>query len=103
MLIENDLKIINVEELTPQVLQLQFSLDWTMEDSAMLAEHIVTMLSAKVVEVVQGADLYCLRISLGVNEFLLNFEEYSHACWLECATDQDITALQVIKQTLEVN
>ena len=51
-------------------------------------------------ETIQGADLHCVRIHYGVSEFLLNFEEYSHSCWLECATEQDILGLSEIKLIL---
>ncbi|MGB1262306.1 MAG: DUF3630 family protein [Cognaticolwellia sp.] len=102
MLTKSMIEIIHIEAISSQVLQLRFNLDWRMDNTTVLSEHIVAVLSASVIEIVQGADLYCLRLAFGENEFLLNFEEYSHACWLECATDQDIAALQVIKQALEV-
>lgn len=97
---KNVIKIINIEEVNAGVLQLQFNVEWTMDDTAAVIEHILQILSAKVLEVVQGADLYCLRIKFHHHEFLLNFEEYSHACWLECVTEQDMLSFKEVKQLL---
>lgn len=93
-------KIINVEDVSPKVLQLQFNVDWTMDDTNAIIDHLVQVLSAIVLERIQGADLYCVRMKVGHHEFLLNFEEYSHACWFECVTEQDISGLQNIKRVL---
>jgi hypothetical protein len=100
MQIENNIEIINVEEINPSTLHLSFNVEWTMDDKAAVVDHTLISLSAKVLEVLQGADLYCLRIKYSDYEFLLNFEEYSHACWLECITGQDRTGLQEIKLLL---
>jgi len=100
MPIENNIKIIDLEEIDLKTLQLHFNVEWTMDDKAAVIEHILLLTSAKTLAVAEGADLYCLRIKLGVSEFLLNFEEYSNACWLECVTDQDISGLQKIKLLL---
>jgi len=100
MLIKTDIKIINIEEINARVLQLSFNIEWTMDDTAAVIDYILLRLSAKVIEAVQGADIYGVRIKYGVAEFSLNFEEYSHACWLECSTDQDMAGLQDIKPLL---
>mgnify|MGYP003675488593 CR=1 FL=1 len=100
MLTKNFIEISNIEEINSRVLQLQFNVEWTMDDTTAITEYFLQLTSAKILEVVQGADLHCLRIKHGGYEFLLNFEEYSHACWLECITDQDIAGLQDIKQLI---
>lgn len=100
MPIKNNIKIIRVEEINPTILQLSFNIEWTMDDKVAIIDHVLLSASAKVLEVLQGADLYCLRIKYSDYEFLLNFEEYSHACWLECITAQDRTGLQEIKLLL---
>ncbi|MBA6294209.1 DUF3630 family protein [Colwellia sp. MB3u-70] len=100
MPIKNNIEIIKVEEINPTILQLSFNLEWTMDDKVAIIDHVLLSASAKVLEVLQGADLYCLRIKYSDYEFLLNFEEYSHACWLECITAQDRTGLQEIKLLL---
>jgi len=100
MPIKNNIEIIKVEEINPTILQLSFNIEWTMDDKVAIIDHVLLSASAKVLEVLQGADLYCLRIKYSDYEFLLNFEEYSHACWLECITAQDRTGLQEIKLLL---
>ena len=100
MQIKNNITIINVEEINPSTLHLSFNVEWTMDDKTAVIDHILLSTSAKILEVLQGADLYCLRIKYSDYEFLLNFEEYSHACWLECITAQDRTGLQEIKLLL---
>lgn len=100
MQIKNNIEIINVEEINPSTLQLSFNVGWTMDDKTAVIDYVLLSLSAKVLEVLQGADLHCLRIKYSGYEFLLNFEEYSHACWLECITEQDLTGLQEIKLLL---
>ncbi|MFT5816231.1 MAG: hypothetical protein ACI9VT_004009 [Psychroserpens sp.] len=100
MPLTNNIEIIKVEEINSTTLQLSFNLDWTMDDKTAIIDHLLLCTSAIVLEVLQGADLYGLRIKFGVYEFLLNFEEYSHACWLECITDQDMQGLQEIKLLL---
>lgn len=100
MLIKTDIKISNIEEIDARVLRFSFNVKWTMDDTSAVIEHILLKLSAKIIEVVQGADIYGVRIKFADCEFSLNFEEYSHACWLECATDQDMAGLQDIKRLL---
>jgi hypothetical protein len=94
------IKVINIEQVSAKVLQLHFNVEWTMDDINAVSEHILLSLSAQKLEVVQGADLYCLRLKYRTYELLLNFEEYSHACWLECLTEQDILGLQAVKEVL---
>lgn len=94
------IKITNIEEVNPSVLQFQFNVDWTMEDIAVIIDHFLQQTSAIVMEVIQGADVHCVRVRLDDNEFLLNFEEYSHSCWIECATEQDVLRLKEIKDYL---
>ena len=100
MLAKSDIEIIRIEEVSPTVLQFHFNVEWTMDSTTAITDHVLLCLSAKTIEVVQGADLYCLRIKYGKYEFLFNFEEYSHACWLECASEQDVFGLQAIKVLL---
>lgn len=100
MQIKDNIEIINIEEINSTTLQLRFNVEWTMDDKTAIIDHVLSVTSAKTLEVAEGADLYCLRIKYGAGEFLLNFEEYSHACWLECITDQDIDGLQEIKLLL---
>jgi hypothetical protein len=92
--------IISVELIDAMALQVKFDLDWRMEDSVKLSEQLITTMSAKVIERVQGADLHSVRLQVKNAELLLNFEEYSHSCWLECATEQDSPGLLVIKNIL---
>jgi len=99
-MLTKSVKIINVEEINSRALQLQFNIEWTMDDLIALVEHILLSISANVIETVQGADLYCVRIKYRDYELLLNFEEYSHACWLECITEQDGPGLQEIKRLM---
>ncbi len=94
------IKVINIEQVNPKVLQIHFNVEWTMDDINAVSEHILLALSAQTLEIVQGADLYCLRLKYRTYELLLNFEEYSHACWLECLTEQDISGLQAVKGIL---
>lgn len=100
MPIQPDIKIIHIEAVSAKVLQLSFNVSWTMDDTTAVVEFILERLSAQVIEFIQGADIYCLRIKYAEAELLLNFEEYSNACWLECTTAQDICALQDIHQLL---
>lgn len=100
MLKENYVKVTNLEGINITTLQLSFNVEWTMDDKTSIIDHILRLTSAKTLEVLEGADIYCLRIKITDNEFLLNFEEYSHACWLECVSEQDISGLQVVKQLL---
>ncbi|UUO23655.1 DUF3630 family protein [Colwellia sp. M166] len=100
MLTKNAIKITDIEEVNSRVLQFQFNVEWTMDNTAVIIDYLVQMIAAKVMETIQGADLHCVRIHYGVSEFLLNFEEYSHSCWLECATEQDILGLSEIKLIL---
>jgi hypothetical protein len=93
-------EVASVELIGASVLQVQFTLDWSMEDSANLSEKLLMLVSAKVIERVQGADLQSIRFQSESAEFLLNFEEYSHSCWFECATEQDIAALLAIKEVI---
>jgi hypothetical protein len=44
--------------------------------------------------------LYSVRLQFQHSELLLNFEEYSHSCWLECATEHDAVGLLAIKEIL---
>ncbi len=100
MALKSAIKIINIEEINPKVLQFQFNVEWTMDDISALSEYILLALSAETLEIVQGADLHCLRLKYREYELLLNFEEYSHACWLECLTEQDISGLKLVKEIL---
>jgi hypothetical protein len=102
MQIKNNIEIISIEEIDPSTLHLSFNLQWTMDDKAAVIDHILLSVSAKVLEVLQGADLYCLRIKYNDYEFLLNFEEYSHACWIECIAAQGRAGLQEIKRLLSL-
>lgn len=97
---ENNIEIINLEEINISTLQLSFNIKWTMDDKAGVIEHILRLTSAKTLEILEGADLYCLRLRIAGNEFLLNFEEYSHACWIECVSEQDILGLKTVKNLL---
>ncbi len=96
----NVMRIASVELIGAMVLQIRFTLNWTMEDSADLTEKLLLLTSARVVERVQGADLHSIRLRYGRYELLLNFEEYSHSCWLECITEQDTEGLSAIQQLL---
>ena len=96
----NAMGIASVELIGAMVLQINFALNWTMEDCADLTEKLLLLTSAKVVERVQGADLHSIRLRYGRYELLLNFEEYSHSCWLECITEQDTKGLFAIQQLL---
>mgnify|MGYP003644733163 CR=1 FL=1 len=100
MLTKNFIEISNIEEINSRVLQLQFNVEWTLDDTTAIIEHLLQITSASVLEVVQGADLRCLRITRGGYQFLLNFEEYSNACWLECVSEQDMVGLADIKQLM---
>ena len=100
MLNKNNIEVIHIEEINLTTLQLSFDIEWTMDDKAWVIDQILQLTSAITLEVLEGADLYCLRIKVDDGEFLLNFEEYSHACWLECVTEQDLSGLQKIKQLL---
>ena len=93
-------EIASVELIGTTVLQIQFTLDWSMEDSADLSEKLLLLAPAKVIERVQGADLHCIRLQYQDAELLLNFEEYSHSCWLECSTAQDFSGLLAIKELI---
>jgi hypothetical protein len=93
-------EIASVDLIGASVLQIQFTLDWSMEDSANLSEKLLMLVSAKVIERVQGADLHCIRLQYQNTELLLNFEDYSHSCWLECATKQDLPGLLAIKEII---
>ncbi len=93
-------EIASVESIGTSVLQVQFTLDWSMEDSTDLSEKLLMLVSAKIIERVQGADLHCTRFQFESAEFLLNFEEYSHSCWFECATEQDALDLLTIKDII---
>jgi|TARA_B110000211_G_scaffold66263_1_gene76480 hypothetical protein len=97
---ESAIKITNIKEVNPRVLQFQFNAEWTMDNTTVIIDHLLQQTSATVLESIQGADVYCVRIRYGVSEFLLNFEEYSHSCWLECATAQDTLGLKEIKHAL---
>ncbi len=97
---KNGIKVINIEQVNPKVLQIHFNVEWTMDDISAVSEHILLALSAQTLEIVQGADLYCLRLKYSEYELLLNFEEYSHASWLECLTEQDIRGLKAVKEIL---
>lgn len=100
MLRTSIIEIIHLEEIDGKVLQFQLNVDWTIDDASVITQQILSKISAEAVETIQGADIYCVRFKYGVNELLLNIEEYSHACWLECVTEQDIAALQAIKVLL---
>lgn len=97
---KNNIEIINLEEINATTLQLSFNIEWTMDDKTWVIDHILRLTSAKTLEVLEGADLYCLRLRIADNEFLLNFEEYSHACWIECVSEQDICGLKAVKNFL---
>jgi hypothetical protein len=96
----NVMRIAAVELIDAMVLQIKFTLNWTMEDSAELTEKLLLLTSTKVIERVQGADLHSIRLRYDNYELLLNFEEYSHSCWLECITEQDSKGLYAIQQLL---
>ena len=100
MLKENNIEIIKLDEINNTTLQLSFNVEWTMDDKASIIDHILRLTSAKKLEVLEGADLYSLRVRIADNEFFLNFEEYSHACWFECVSEQDICGLPTLKQLL---
>jgi hypothetical protein len=100
MLKENNIEIIKLDEINNTTLQLSFNVEWTMDDKASIIDHILRLTSAKKLEVLEGADLYSLRVRIADNEFFLNFEEYSHACWFECVSEQDICGLPALKQLL---
>lgn len=100
MSLKNNIVITKLEEITPTSMLFYFSIDWTMEDISIIIECILNAIPAKIVEEIKGADLYCVRIKFEDYQLLLNFEEYGHACWLECVTDQDIEGLAKIKQLL---
>ena len=68
---ENAIKIINIEEVNPRVLQFQFNAEWTMDNTTVIIDHLLQQTSATVLESIQGADVYCVRIRYGVSEFLL--------------------------------
>ncbi|SEL31169.1 Protein of unknown function [Colwellia chukchiensis] len=96
----NTLPFVRVKQINSQVLQLDFNVNWGMDDLSPLIAAVLAKLSAKTLEVRQGADRYCLRIQCHEFQLLLNFEEYSHSCWLECVTEQDSAAMAKIKQLL---
>jgi hypothetical protein len=100
MLKENNIEIINLEEISLTTLQIFFNVEWTMDDKTAVIDYVLQVTSAQKLEVLEGADLYCLRIKIANSVFLLNFEEYSHACWIECATEQDKDDLEGVKQLL---
>ncbi|WP_085300127.1 DUF3630 family protein [Cognaticolwellia mytili] len=96
-------EIASIESIGTNVLQVKFTLDWSMEDSVGLGEKLVMLASAKVIESVQGADLHCIRLQFKNTELLLNFEEYSHSCWFECASKQDLPGLLALKEAILQN
>lgn len=100
MPIKTEIKTINIDEINSSALQLKFNVSWTLDDNQKIVEHILQATGATTLEVIKGADLYCVRIKYGDYEFLLNFEEYSHSCWIECVTEQDRVGLQAIKRLL---
>lgn len=93
--------IAAVELINTLVLQVQFGADWVMEDSKVLADELLNIMSTKVIERIEGADLYSIRFQFENAEFLLNFEEYSHSCWFECAIERDASSLLMIKQIIK--
>ncbi len=100
MLINTEIKTTNIDEINSSALQLKFNIQWTLDDNQKIIEYILQTTGATKLEVIKGADLYCLRVKYNDYEFLLNFEEYSHACWIECVTEQDRPGLQAIKRLL---
>lgn len=100
MPIKNEIKTTNIDEINSSTLQLKFNVQWTLDDNQKIIAYILQTAGATKLEAIKGADLYCLRIKYHDYEFLLNFEEYSHACWIECITEQDRPGLQAIKRLL---
>lgn len=100
MLIKTEIKTTNIDQIHSSALELKFNVPWTLDDNQKIVEHILQTTGATTLEVIKGADLYCLRIKYNSYEFLLNFEEYSHACWIECITEQDRPGLLTIKKLL---
>lgn len=94
------IEIDAINRVNNMVLQVQLTQRWSMEDSVELTDKLLQLTSATLIEQVQGADLYCVRLRYQDYELLLNFEEYSHSCWFECPTEQDLPGLVAIEQIL---
>ncbi|QDP02631.1 DUF3630 family protein [Thalassotalea sp. PS06] len=66
------------------IILLRFGNDWDQEDiSEMITRIFERIANANVAEHVTGADREYLRFRCNNHHFLLQFETYSNACWIE--------------------
>ncbi|WP_394173776.1 DUF3630 family protein [Thalassotalea litorea] len=79
------------------IILIRFTEDWDQDDIKLLVPQVLGKIAeSQVLEHVTGADREYLRFSYRGLYFLLQFESYANACWIE-AEDQfsqpSITAL----------
>ena len=103
MEISSNIAITSVTLINSKVLQVQFNVDWTIEDTAQLTQKLLSLTAIQVIDVTQGADIETTRVKFDNSEFLLTFEEYSHSCWLECISDEDCQGLLTFQENLNRN
>lgn len=91
-------------EYVDRALAVSFEQQWQMDHLQPYIDHLLMKIKhAQVKEIIVGADLHCVRFDFEGNALLLNFEEYSYSCWLECPIAEEVGILLKIKSLLLLN
>lgn len=95
--------ISHVEEVD-NTLAVLFNPEWQMDHLQPYIDHLLMKINhIQIKETIIGADLHCVRFDFEGCALLLNFEEYSHSCWLECPVAEEADMLLKIKPLLLLN
>lgn len=84
-----NIRVVAAEHLTidsgadNESILLTFNQAWQLEQAPEFAKALVEQLEGRIVETIEGADRYCFRLSMANTGYILQFEYYSNACWLE--------------------
>lgn len=97
---KNIINVISAIFIDSKTLQIQFNIEWSMEDAENLTQKLLDLTSMQIIDITKGADLQSTRLKFDNAEILLNFEEYSHSCWLECLSDTDCQKLSIVEKIL---
>ena len=75
-------------------LLLSIEPDWDLEDAPQIAARLSERLNGRITEQIDGADRTSFRLLANNCPLILQFEFYSHACWLEAELDDDEEVLR---------
>jgi len=97
----NNIHIASTEIINQNSLQITFTDDWYQEDISLLNQHILCFLKGHhIIETTLGADRQYCRFEWQDQYFVIHFEYYCQACWVENETISNVGALNSINNNL---